>query len=310
MARQRSRTIDYLVYLLVRSLVCVIQALPWRWSLSLAEGMAWLAHRVDRRHRQVASENLRYAFPELSQPKIDHLVKKVYRHFCKMVFEMVMLPRKYRHSNVESYVSYADLKQFQYVDEILKRGRPVILMTGHLGNWEVLSYSLGVAGYRGAVIARSLDNPWLDRFIKQFRIRTGQRILAKKGDFDQIQACLANGEHLGVVGDQDAGARGLFVNFFNRPASTFKAIALLSLEYQAPILVMGATRAGNNLEYHLHLGDAIFPEEYAQRSDAVIAITERYTQALEKMIRQFPEQYFWLHRRWKHQPKVRQKKAA
>jgi KDO2-lipid IV(A) lauroyltransferase len=113
-----------------------------------------------------------------------------------------------------------------------------------------------------------------------------------------------------MVGDQDAGPRGLFVQFFGRPASTFKSIALLSQEYQAPILVVGAARVGQPMRYRIYLEDVILPGDYAGRADATRAITQRYTDALERMVRRHPEQYFWLHRRWKSQPALRKGKQA
>jgi len=115
---------------------------------------------------------------------------------------------------------------------------------------------------------------------------------------------------LGLVGDQNAGPRGLFVDFLGRPASTFKSIAVLSLRYGAPILVLGAARVGHPLRYVIYLEDTVLPEDYEGRPDATRAITLRYTQALERLIRRHPEQYFWLHRRWKHQLKAESKHAA
>src|ERR1043165_9843848 len=106
----------------------------------------------------------------------------------------------------------------------------------------MFSYVLGLTGFRGAVIARRLDNPYLDRFLKRFRIATGQEVLDKNKDYEKIRQTLAEGKHLGILGDQDAGPRGVFVDFFGYPASTHKAIALLSLEYSAPIMVWGAAR--------------------------------------------------------------------
>jgi KDO2-lipid IV(A) lauroyltransferase len=141
-------------------------------------------------------------------------------------------------------------------------------------------------------------------------VNTGQTMLDKNADFDKIQATLANGGVLSIVGDQDAGSRGVFVNFFGRPASTFKSIALLSLEFSAPISVFGAARVGDPMYYHVYLEDVIMPEEYNDRPDAVKAITERFTAALERMIRRHPEQYFWLHRRWKHQPPQKKSQQA
>jgi KDO2-lipid IV(A) lauroyltransferase len=121
---------------------------------------------------------------------------------------------------------------------------------------------------------------------------------------------LKSGGLLGTLADQDAGQRGLYVNFFNRPASTHKAVAILALEHRVPILVFGTVRLDRPMHYQVIIEDAIFPEEYEARSDAIKAITQRYTTALENLVRQYPEQYFWLHRRWKHQPAVRARKQA
>jgi Kdo2-lipid IVA lauroyltransferase/acyltransferase len=169
---------------------------------------------------------------------------------------------------------------------------------------------LGLWGTRAGVIARRIDNPHLERFVRRFRQRTGQQVLDKNLDYPTILATLASGGNLGMVGDQDAGPRGLFVEFLGRPASTFKSIALLSLEYRAPILVMAAARVGHPLRYLLYLEDTILPEEYANDPGAARAITQRYSDALARMVRRHPEQYFWVHRRWKHQPKARPAKAA
>ena len=310
MARRRPWLFDYAVYLIVRVAVCVIQAIPWDLAKSLADGLGRLAYRVDRRHRLVAHDNIARAYPELSESEIDTRVRAVYRHCFRVLVEMIVVPKKYRANTVQNYVRYAVPGDYDRVLALKDQGRPLILVTGHFGNWEVLSYVLGVSGYQGSVIARPLDNPYLDRFLRQFRARTGQRMLAKNGDYDEIKACLESGGHLGVVADQDAGPRGLFVDFFGRPASTFKAIALLSLEYNAPILVMGAARVGDDLQYHLLVGDIILPEEHAAQGDAVRAMTQRYTRALEDIVREYPEQYFWLHRRWKHQPAEKQRRKA
>ena len=114
-----------------------------------------------------------------------------------------------------------------------------------------------------------------------------------------------NGYYEVALADQDAGPRGLFVDFFGRPASTHKAVALMAMEFDAVLVVIGVPRLAEPMFYAVVCGDVIDPREYAGRGDAVRAITQRYTTALEGLIRRYPEQYFWLHRRWKHQPKAR-----
>ena len=190
-------------------------------------------------------------------------------------------------------------------------GRPLLFVTGHFGNWELGGYTLGLLGFSTFAIARKLDNPYLNDFLlHRFRQRIGQRILYKDGDFERIQAALAASGVIATLGDQDAGQRGQFVDFFGRPASTHKAVALLALEFNAVMVVIGVPRIGEPMRYEVAVEDVILPEEYAGRPDAVRAITQRFTAALERMVRRAPEQYFWLHRRWKHEPPVRKGKLA
>jgi KDO2-lipid IV(A) lauroyltransferase len=308
MSKPRSRVADYAVYLAVRVVVCVIQALTHRAALRLAGGLAWLIHRVDRRHRLVADDNLRHAFPEgLDEASRARMVRAVYRHFCTLLIEIIHLPRKLHPGNWRHHLELAGGRVI--VDALLS-GRPLLLVTGHFGNWEMAGYALGLFGFRTHAIARELDNPYLDAFLRRFRERTGQRVLAKHGDFDQMQELLTHNGVLATLADQDAGQRGQFVDFFGRPASTHKAVALLALKYNVPLLVIGVPKVGEPMRYQVVAEDLIRPEDYADRPDAVRAITERFTAALERVIRTAPEQYFWLHRRWKHQPAAKKAKRA
>jgi len=159
-------------------------------------------------------------------------------------------------------------------------------------------------------VARPLDNPFIDRYIRKFRTSAGLQIIDKNGAAEEAAKVLARGGNLGLVGDQDAGPKGMFVDFFGRPASTFKSIALLALQYQAPILVIACVRTSKPLHYMILLEDAIMPQEYLNDPRAVRAITQRYTSALERIVRRDPEQYFWFHRRWKTQPPLKKAKTA
>jgi KDO2-lipid IV(A) lauroyltransferase len=209
-----------------------------------------------------------------------------------------------------SFVRYADPTALERVLGWVRTGRPLLVLTGHFGNWEVLSYITGLYGLRGGIVARRLDNPYVDRFVADFRRKTGLTLLDKTTDYLRILDILGGGGGLGMVGDQDAGQRGMYVDFLGRPASTYKSISLLSLEYAAPILVLGAARVSHPMQYRIYVEDVILPEDFADQPDAPRAITKRYTDSLERMVRRHPEQYFWLHRRWKHQPKGRKAKTA
>lgn len=301
MAKERTVVVDFAVYLAVRVLVCVLQLLPLSACRVLANGLAWLAFQIDKRHRRVALDNLRHAFPDqYPEAELVRLVRRVYRHFCQVLVEIAHLPRILNTANWRRYVS---IEGAERLADGLTGGRPLLLVTGHFGNWEMASYALGLLGFPTFAIARPLDNPFLDEFLMRFRQKTGQTILAKHGDFERIEGVLQGGGVLGTLADQDAGQRGSFVEFFGQPASTHKAIALLALEHDAPLLVVGVPRVAEPMLYQVCIEDFIDPREYAGRADASRAITQRFTLGLERLIRQYPEQYFWLHRRWKHQPK-------
>lgn len=307
MSKPRSKTNDYAVYVIVRILVCVVQALSWRGARAFAHGLAWLAYRVDKRHRLVAAESLRHSYPHLTPGESEHLVRSVYCHFCTLVMEIAHIPRKLNTHNWRRHVDL--LRSRELVSEMLN-DRPMMLVTGHFGNWEMGGYVMGLLGFKTHAVARPIDNPYLDDFLRSFRERTGQKLLAKHGDMDRMHELLATNGIIATLADQDAGQRGMFVDFFGRPASTHKAIALMSLRYNAPLLVIGVRKVGEPFRYEVALQDVIRPAEYEGRPDAVKVMTQRFTSALEEVVRSAPEQYFWLHRRWKHQPVKREKKAA
>jgi KDO2-lipid IV(A) lauroyltransferase len=308
MSKTRSKPKDFAVYLVVRVLVCLLQMLSFRTACKVANGLAWLIYRIDRRHRLVAAENLQHAFGTGDDAERDRLVRAVYRHFCTVLMEIVHLPRMLHPHNWKQHLKIVDHRPMV---DLLLSGRRMLIVSGHFGNWELGGYVLALFGFRTHAIARPLDNPYVDDFFRRFRERTGQQILNKQDDFDRIQQVLAGKGILLTLGDQDAGQKGQFVDFFGRPASTHKAVALLALKYNVPMIVMTCVRAcgGDDWCHQVASDDTILPEQYQDRSDAIPAITQRFTSALERAIRRAPEQYFWLHRRWKHQPPKRKNKS-
>ncbi len=316
--KQRNRVADYAAFLAVRSIIAVIQMVSPRIAYSIADILAWLAFRFVKSRRRVALENVKIAFPELAtNPQAaEQLVRDMYRHFMRAMVELAVLPRKLHVNNWRKFFSTSH----RALPELLHE-RSLLIVTGHLGNWEMSGFALGLLGFRTHAIARNLDNPYLHKFALHFRQRTGQTIIAKKGDYDRLTTALLNGGKVATLMDQDAGPRGVFVDFFGKPASTHKAVALMAMEYDAVMLVIGAPRV-NRADYPQHPDfdpshplapmfytvkcmDVIDPREYKDDPNAVKAITARYTTALERLIREHPEQYFWLHRRWKHQPKAK-----
>tara|TARA_R110000850_G_scaffold22210_4_gene64873 strand:+ start:37194 stop:38246 length:1053 start_codon:yes stop_codon:yes gene_type:complete len=303
-----------LEYLIFQTLVCIVRSLPLRESVKLAKGMAFVIHRclprkLTRYH--VAAANLRTAFgEECSDEEIDETIYQMWTHLFRMVVEIIQLPRKLHRGNI------FDVLDFDYPPELITAlcsGRPVILLSGHYGNWEIAVSVFGLFGFPMGVVARELDNPFLNEWFERFRQHTGHRAMAKKGGYDDMIATIERRGHLALLGDQDAGKRGLFVDFFGKPASTFKSIALLALEYRAYICVGYARRLPDDFENNqwvkFEMGcEQLIDSTQCTSKDPVGEITQQFTTALENAVRKSPEQYFWVHRRWKSEPRVRAKK--
>jgi len=191
---------------------------------------------------------------------------------------------------------------------LLNSRRPVVLVTGHVGNWEMMGYSLASLGYPIHAVARPLDNPLVNQWIFGIRERRGMRILDKSRASFKAQSLLDKGEAVGFIADQDAGPRGCFVPFLGRLASTHKSVALLAISYGAPIICGAAIRAerfadGTRFHYRLETSDIIHPHEWAQHADPVFYVTARWAHAIETIVEKHPDQYLWMHRRWKTRPK-------
>ncbi len=301
--------LDYLVYLAVRLVVAFAQMLTIEQSYALARSLAWCLYQVDARHRKVGLDNLVSAFGDrYTDAERDRIIRGVYLHFCSMLMEILHTPRKLHLTNWRERVAVVGHEPM--MDQRITGGRPMILLTGHYGNWELAGYLFGLFGFPTVSVARALDNPYLDRYLRSFRERTGQSLIPKTGGFDQMVEVLQNNRILSFLADQDAGQRGLYVNFFGKPASTHKAIALLAIEHRAPVVVGVARRVGPGFRYEIRCEEVIDPADLTGTAEDVRILTQRFTSALERLILQDPTQYLWLHRRWKHQPKEKLRRGA
>ncbi len=292
--------VNWLTYLAVRSALCLLQALPLKTAYAIARALGQFGCAVDRRHRLLAMDNLRRAMPgKYTEQELLQIVENVYVHFATLSVEIAHTPRILRATSWRNYVR--PWNQRGVVEKVLT-GRPVILLTAHFGNWEMAGYLMAVFGFKPHSIARTLDNPYLERLLRTFRTRTGQEIIYKRGAFDQVSEVMERGSMVAFLSDQDAGSRGLFVDFFGRPASSHRGVALLSLEHDAPICVGFARRLGRGYRFDVWVELVIEPRDYRHLPNPVWSITQDFTRAYERVVRQNPEQYLWLHRRWKHQP--------
>ncbi len=293
------RALDFAVYILVRIFICLVQALPMETAARIAKGMAWLAHRVLKIRSAVVEENLRSTFPELSVGERDRLARRMWEHLFLLLVEIAHTPRKIHQTNWRNFLT---LGNKDILVRLLLSDRPVIIVTGHFGNFEVAGVTLGLLGFPTYTVARPLDNPYLDRFVNRFRGLSGQFIIPKKGGYDQIVEVMARGGAMSFLVDQHAGRKGCWVEFFGRPASAHKAIALLALTYNAPMAVGYCRRLDKPLHFEMRIHAVTDPQQAPQETASVKHLTQWYTSRLEEFIRQWPEQYWWLHRRWKSPP--------
>ncbi len=301
---KRQQAVDYLVYLVVRILICFVQAIRMETGHALARKLAWFFCDVLRIRAGVVDENLAHAFPDLSPLDRLKLARQMWEHLFLLVLEVAHAPRKIHETNWREFVH---LRNEDKLVRLLLDDRPVLIVAAHQGNFEVGGYVLGVLGFPTYTVARTLDNPYLDRFLNRFRGATGQHIIPKNGGFDQITEVLGEGGTMTFLADQYAGPKGCWVEFFGRPASAHKAIALLALDNNAQVAVSLARRLDRPMQFELHNYAMIDPHQVGNNLGTVRELTQWYTTRLEELIREAPDQYWWLHRRWKD---TREKKPS
>jgi KDO2-lipid IV(A) lauroyltransferase len=295
--------VHYLVYLAVRILICIVQAVPIDLGARLARQCAWLFHSVLRVREKVVDENLALALPHLSPAERRDLALRMWEHLFLLVMEIAHVPRKIHETNWRQHITLVGVPPIM---RALISSRPLIVVTGHFGNFELGGFALGILGFPTYTVARNLDNPYIDRFLAGFRSATGQHLIPKNGGYDQILHVLQGAGTMAFLADQYAGEKGCWVDFFGRPASAHKAIALLALENDAPVAVCYARRTKAPLHFEMVMQGMIDPRDDTAEVANVRAMTQWYTSQLEQAIRQTPDQYWWLHKRWKD---PRKKKA-
>jgi KDO2-lipid IV(A) lauroyltransferase len=291
---------QYLVYLFVRLLLAVAQAVRIETCHQAAAVLAWLFAMLGVR-RKVIRENLRRAYPDRSEAARRRMARGMWEHLFLFAAEMAHTPRKVHETN---WYQYVQVRHNDLFVRTLLDDRPLVLVTGHFGNFELAGYMLGLFGFRTWAVARPLDNPYLDRFIHEARSLKGQRMLSKRDDYERIRDVLGARGCVSFLVDQYGGKKGCWVDFFGRPASTHKAIALFALATSAPLAVGLCHRTGRPMRYELALEAVADPHSEQTGPGTVRELTQWFTSQLEAGIRRAPEQYWWLHRRWKGKPRA------
>jgi Kdo2-lipid IVA lauroyltransferase/acyltransferase len=301
MAKPRDKFLDYVQYILLRLFAMFVHMFGLEANYNTGRVIGNLLFRFDKRHRNRAIEHLRRSFPGWTESRYRSVARASLRNMVYLGLEFLLTPRLITHGNWRRYIELKNLAEPLRL--LLERKTGMILITGHFGNWEVVGYTLATIGFPTLSIARRMDNPFLDRYVIGMRERAGQRILDKRGATGVVPDALDRKETVGFIADQDAGRTGLFVDFFGRKASTYKAIALMAMEKEVPVVVGCGRRMKERYGFEIAAHRVIHPAEWRDKPDPMRWITQEYTAALEEIIRQAPEQYLWVHRRWKHRPR-------
>ncbi|MBN2447448.1 MAG: lysophospholipid acyltransferase family protein [Phycisphaerae bacterium] len=318
-AKNRGQAVRFVVeYVALRSWAMLISCFPvetnlrtarllgriW-WKLTFLEEerlprfLRWLCRKRDRER---AMDNLRPAFgDQYSEKQLQNIARRAMEHFAQLyLVELVMTPRVV---NEWSWARHVELGNLGPALRELLRERGTIMITPHFGNFELLGYTIARLGLPLTAIMRPLDNPPLNEYLMASREAGGVTLLFKKGVSQAASEVVERGGTLCFIADQDAGHKGIFSEFFNRKASWYKSIGLLAMQHNVPIVVGGAARQRRGMHYRMDVERIIQPAEWQDRDDPLQWITDTFAQGLEAVIRRHPEQYLWMHRRWKSRPR-------
>lgn len=266
-----------------------------RWLRSLSHSgrkhvgdiLARFAYHLIAKRKDEALVNIAHAFPEMSITQQDQILRNCYRYFSRNSVQFLAFPNSFRRCNVE-------VRGQVILDNALAGKKGLVFVTGHCGAWEILAAWLGYNNYHFVGVAARQKNLGANKFFQDLRETSGIKHIFRKSPIESMYQVLEDNGILCLAADQDAGRKGIFVDFFGKPASTPKGPALFHLKTEAPMVFGSVFRTGNS-RYIFEIQEITSPEKTPE------SITQSYTSILEKKIRKYPEQYFWFHRRWKTQ---------
>jgi len=287
-----------LEYALAWALIKLVGALPRSLARAAGISISWLVYLFHRKLRRVGMRNLELAFPEKPLRERKKILRGVFTSLGRHVAEVCLFPR-YTRENVSQTVVY---EGFENYERALARHKGVLFLTGHLGAWELSAFAHSLYGYPLNVVMRPLDNPYLDRLARHYRTMHGNKAVDK--DFARgLIAAMRDEETVGVLMDTNMiESQGLFVDFFGHQACTATGVARLALKTDAAV-VPGFTVWDPGLQkYRLRFDPAVKLIRSKDREADVVANTQLFTKILEDYIRRYPDQWLWVHRRWKTSP--------
>jgi Kdo2-lipid IVA lauroyltransferase/acyltransferase len=288
---------DWLEYAALSALFAFCRALPRGAALAMGRGIGDLLFDGIRIRRSVCLDNLRSAFPEKTDRETRRIARACYRNFAQTAVESARFPNLTK----EEIVGLGEIRGRKHVEWVAAQGRGGILLTGHFGNWEWGGALLPALGYPTQVVVGEQHNQRVGALMDRVRRASGVGVLSAEKDLRGIIAALGRGDLVAIVADQDAGRDGIFVDFLGRSASTAVGPVRLARRFGVPILPGFALRLPDG-RYRLELRAPILVPPDQPEQEVVQAYTEIWSRMLEEYVRRYPEQWFWMHRRWKTRP--------
>jgi len=267
-----------------------------RW---IAGGIAWTVYAFLGRLRRVGERNLQLALPELSSRTRKKILRGVYRHLGWQLVEFCRMPR-YTEKNIEGWIRTEGLDHYLAAQA---RGKGVLILTGHLGAWELSSFYHSLMGHPMGMVIRRLDNRMLDEFVNSIRCLHGNYVLHKDDFARGLMTAMRKGESVGILMDTNmTPPQGVFARFFGVEACTASGLAHIALKTGAAVLPGFLLWEEADQQYVLHFGPELNFVCTGQAKEDVLPATQQCNDVLESWIRRYPEQWLWIHRRWKTRP--------
>ena len=275
----------------------IFRALPAGWATALGMGVGGFVYKRLKIRRKVALSNLKLAFPEKPAEELERIAYQSYRHWGGVGAEFARL-NKFNRKQYEKYITFEGR---EVLDKCVSGGRGTLVIAGHIGNWEVMGAASALIGYNVTYIVATQTNLLIDKMMDDIRRRHKIEIWktheAPRGVFKSIK----NNRFIAIMIDQDAGRDCVFIDFFGIPASTHRGPAIFHLRTESPLVLSSCIRIkGPN--YWIRFEEIHLPESIKTAADPVKEIMNYLTKLLEKQVRDNPEQYFWMHKRWKTKP--------
>lgn len=291
----------WLEYAMLRGAVGLLAIAPLWLAFRIAEGVAFLAWLLDVPHRRIGMTNLAIAFPEKSIAERRTILRRSFLNLGRMAAELAHLPR-FSDAQLREMVRFAD--EAWWAEAVgWERSSGVMILSGHFGNWELLVYAHGRRGHPVHMVHRAIANPLVDRWLHRLRAPAGTHMIRKSGAAQAVLKALRERSLLVLPIDQNSTRNlGVFVDFFGLAASTNAGMARIALRTDAPIVPVFIVRDGRSARHTVHVLPILQVERTGDVEADVVANTQRFTSVFEEMVRRHPEQWLWMHKRWKTRP--------